>query len=149
VTETKIVSEQLSAMQSRIVQSPERKKRDITSMRTDVEDHRKAINTNEGKIRELQAKQAAFTSIERVRSAALGLYLTKVSGADMVLQDIKACVEQLTVIERETAELSAAEKALADVRDQQERKYMDKNDLQLRREVCLSPCVVQPRQITD
>jgi kinetochore protein Nuf2 len=48
---------------------------------------------------------------------------------------VRACVEQLVVIEKETAELAAAEKGLADARDQHERKLMDKNDLQLKKEV--------------
>jgi kinetochore protein Nuf2 len=68
IDQTTQAHDQLASTRSRIVQSPDRKRRNIDLMRTTVEDHRRAIAANEAKIRELQAKQAAFANIERVRA---------------------------------------------------------------------------------
>ena len=50
-------------------------------------------------------------------------------------QDVRSCVEQLQTIEKEMRTLDTAQKELADIRDQLERKKSDKSGLVNQREV--------------
>lgn len=65
--ETAIVTEKISRTKSRIVQDPERIKRNIATMSATVNEDKKTIASHEAKIRDLQAKIAALLNIEKVR----------------------------------------------------------------------------------
>lgn len=65
--ETAIVTEKINRTKSRIVQDPERIKRNITTMSVTVNEDKKTVASHESKIRDLQAKIAALLNIEKVR----------------------------------------------------------------------------------
>ena len=69
--ETAIVTEKINRTKSRIVQDPERIKRNIATMSATVNEDKKTIASHEGKIRDLQAKIAALLNIEKVRTRPL------------------------------------------------------------------------------
>lgn len=50
-------------------------------------------------------------------------------------QDVRSCVEQLQVIEKEMRTLDAAQKELADLKDTLDRKKGERAELIMRREV--------------
>ncbi|TFK82014.1 hypothetical protein K466DRAFT_317481 [Polyporus arcularius HHB13444] len=60
-------TENISRTRSRIVQSPERIKRNIASMGNTAAEEKRMLATNEAKTRDLQTKIAALLNIEKVR----------------------------------------------------------------------------------
>ncbi len=60
-------TENISRTRSRIVQSPERIKRNISSMGNTAAEEKRMLATNEAKTRDLQTKIAALLNIEKVR----------------------------------------------------------------------------------
>ena len=65
-----VVAENISRTRSRIVQSPERIKRNISTMGTTAAEDKRTVAANEAKIRDPQAKITALLNIEKVRSDA-------------------------------------------------------------------------------
>lgn len=107
------VSEAMTRTRSRIVQSPDRIKRTITTMSSAAIEDKKTVTMHEAKARELQAKINALLIVEK---------------------DIRSCIEQLQTIEKEIGALHFREKEFADLRDQLYGKTIDRNELKLRRE---------------
>ncbi|KAI0736553.1 Nuf2 family-domain-containing protein [Fomitopsis betulina] len=111
--ETAIVTEKINRTKSRIVQDPERIKRNITTMSVTVNEDKKTVASHESKIRDLQAKIAALLNIEK---------------------DVRSCIEQLQMMEKESNALDVSQKALADLRDQLDQKKSERLELEMRRE---------------
>ena len=61
-----IASENISRTRSRIVQSPERIKRNISAMGSAAAEDKRTVAANEAKTRDLQTKIAALFNIEKV-----------------------------------------------------------------------------------
>lgn len=66
-SEMDTLTDNISRTRSRIVQSPERIKRDIHSMGNSAAEEKRTVAANETKTRDLQAKIAALLNIEKVR----------------------------------------------------------------------------------
>ena len=66
-SEMDTLTDNISRTRSRIVQSPERIKRDIHSMGNSAAEEKRTVAANETKTRDLQAKIAALLNIERAR----------------------------------------------------------------------------------
>ena len=66
-SEMETVTDNISRTRSRIVQSPERIKRDIHSMGNSAAEEKRIVAANETKTRDLQAKVAALLNIEKAR----------------------------------------------------------------------------------
>ncbi|EIN07643.1 hypothetical protein PUNSTDRAFT_135161 [Punctularia strigosozonata HHB-11173 SS5] len=98
---------------ARIVQSPERIKRTITVMSHDVHEEKRVVAANEAKSRDLQAKINMISTIEK---------------------DVLSCLEQLQTIEKEMYLVEAAQKQLADLKDQQIDKESEKKSLYSKRD---------------
>ena len=81
-TEMATVTDTISRTRSRIVQSPERIKRNITSMGNTAAEDKRTVATNEAKTRDLQTKIAALLNIEKVRPT-LQLLLKSYSRASL------------------------------------------------------------------
>ncbi|KAI0646761.1 Nuf2 family-domain-containing protein [Trametes meyenii] len=113
VSEMNAATENINRTRSRIVQSPERIKRNISSMGHTAVEEKRAVVANEAKTRDLQAKIAALLNIEK---------------------DVRSCVEQLQVIEKEMRVLDAAQKELGDLKDTLDRKKGERAELVMRRE---------------
>lgn len=62
-----VVSENINRTRSRIVQSPERIKRNISTMGHTAAEDKRTVAANEAKTRDLQTKIAALLNIEKVR----------------------------------------------------------------------------------
>ncbi|KAJ8514657.1 hypothetical protein ONZ45_g7837 [Pleurotus djamor] len=107
------VSESINRTRSRIVQSPERIKRSIVIMGSTAQEDRKTLSALDAKVRDLQAKINALLNIEK---------------------ELRSCIEQLQVIEREMGSLQASQKELADLRDHLEMKHIERSELTLRQE---------------
>ncbi|KAF8078200.1 Nuf2 family-domain-containing protein [Lyophyllum atratum] len=107
------VSDAMARTRSRIVQSPERIKRTITSMSTTAVEDKKTVVMQEAKARDLQAKISALLSIEK---------------------DVRSCIEQLQTIEKEVRSLHISQKELVDLRDHLDDKNIERNELKLRQE---------------
>ena len=65
-TEMAAATENISRTRSRIVQSPERIKRIITTMGNTATEDKRTVAANEAKTRDLQTKIAALLNIEKV-----------------------------------------------------------------------------------
>ncbi|TFY68085.1 hypothetical protein EVJ58_g1230 [Rhodofomes roseus] len=111
--ETAIVTEKINRTKGRIVQDPERIKRNIATMSVTTTEDKKTVATHEGKIRDLQTKITALLNIEK---------------------EVRSCIEQLQTIEKETNALDASQKALIDLRDQLDQKKGERLELEMRRE---------------
>ncbi|KAI5983850.1 Nuf2 family-domain-containing protein [Pisolithus albus] len=111
--DTALLLDTISRTRSRIVQSPERIKRNITTMGAAAIEDKKAIAQHEAKARDLQAKISALSTIEK---------------------DLRACVEQLQTTEKEVQLLEAAQKELADVKDSMDYKKIERSELQMKKE---------------
>ncbi|KAF5355279.1 hypothetical protein D9758_006087 [Tetrapyrgos nigripes] len=111
--ELETVSDGNRRLRGRIVQSPERVKRTITTMSTTVIDDKKAMTQSEAKARDLTVKINALHKIE---------------------EDVRSCVEQLRVVEKEKRQLEESNHELADLRDQFEDKTIERSELQLKHE---------------
>lgn len=61
-----LVNDKVNRARGRIVQSPERIKRNIATMSVTAAEDKKTVNMHETKIRDLQAKIGALQNIERV-----------------------------------------------------------------------------------
>ena len=77
--EMNTITENISRTRSRIVQSPERIKRDIHNMGNSAAEEKRTVAANEAKTRDLQTKITALLNIEK---------------------DVRSCVEQLQTIEK-------------------------------------------------
>ncbi|KAG1715661.1 hypothetical protein ID866_1503 [Astraeus odoratus] len=111
--DTALLLDTMSRTRSRIVQSPERIKRNITTMGAAAIEDKKTIAQQEAKARDLQAKISALSNIEK---------------------DLRACVEQLQTTEKEVQLLEIAQKELADVKDSLDYKKIERSELQMRKE---------------
>ncbi|KAG5650919.1 hypothetical protein H0H81_010526 [Sphagnurus paluster] len=107
------VSDAITRKRSRIVQSPERIKRTITSMSSTAVEDKKTVLTQELKSRDLQTKINALLNIEK---------------------DVRSCIEQLQTIEKEVQSLRVSQKELADLQDHLDGKKIERNELKLRQE---------------
>ncbi|KAI0060855.1 hypothetical protein BV25DRAFT_1827411 [Artomyces pyxidatus] len=112
-SDTALATDAVTRIRSRIVQSPERIKRTITTMGTTANEDKKTLAAQEAKTRDLQAKVTALLNIEK---------------------DVRACVEQLQSIEKEVRSLEASQKELADTRDSLDDKRIERTELELRSE---------------
>ncbi|KAG9318295.1 Nuf2 family-domain-containing protein [Chiua virens] len=97
----------------RIVQSPERIKRNITAMGTTAIEDKKTLAMHEAKTRDLQAKITVLTNVEK---------------------EVRSCIEQLQTIEKEAQLLESSQKELADVKDSLDYKKIERMDLQMKKE---------------
>nr|GAT58016.1 predicted protein [Mycena chlorophos] len=111
--EVESVSDSLSRTRSRIVQSPERIKRSITTMTAGALQDKQMIALNESKARDLQSKITALSNIEK---------------------DVRGCVEQLQTIEKEVRSLQDSQKELGDLKDVFDRRQIDQRELHGQRE---------------
>ncbi|KIJ99575.1 hypothetical protein K443DRAFT_102011 [Laccaria amethystina LaAM-08-1] len=107
------ISDNITRTQSRIVQSPERIKRTITSMSTTTIEDKRTVHLHEVKARDLQTKITALLNIEK---------------------DVHGCVEQLQTIEREVQSLQVSQKELVELKDHLDDKKIERNELTLRQE---------------
>ncbi|KAH7913923.1 Nuf2 family-domain-containing protein [Hygrophoropsis aurantiaca] len=112
-SETGMTMDSITRTRSRIVQSPERIKRNISVMSTTAIEDKKAVATHEAKARDLQAKISALAAIDK---------------------DVRACVEQLQTIEKEVHALEASQKELSDLKDSLDYKKIERNELQMKKE---------------
>lgn len=64
-------SENINRTRTRIVQSPERIKRTISTMGHSAAEEKRTVASNEAKTRDLQTKIAALLNIEKVRPLRL------------------------------------------------------------------------------
>ncbi|KAJ7074414.1 Nuf2 family-domain-containing protein [Mycena amicta] len=101
------ISDSITRIRSRIVQSPERIKRTITTMSATAQQDKQTVSLHESKARDLQAKITALSNIEK---------------------DVRGCIEQLQTIEKEV------QKELHDLKDLVDRKQIEHKELHLHRE---------------
>ena len=106
--EMNAASEGISRTRARIVQSPERIKRSISTMGSAAAEDKRAVAANEAKTRDLQTKITALLNIEK---------------------DVRSCVEQLQTIEKVMRALDGAQKELGDLRDTLDRKKGERAEL--------------------
>jgi hypothetical protein len=52
-----------------------------------------------------------------------------------IIQDIRACIEQLQTIEKEVSSLETSQKELADLRDHLDGKNIERSELQMKQDV--------------
>ncbi|KIL00637.1 hypothetical protein PAXRUDRAFT_129394 [Paxillus rubicundulus Ve08.2h10] len=112
-SDTALLLDNIQRTRARIVQSPERIKRNITTMGTTAIEDKKALSMQEAKARDLQAKITVLTNIEK---------------------DVRGCIEQLQTIEKEVQLLEGAQKELADVKDSLDYKTIERSELQMKKE---------------
>ncbi|KAI0688744.1 Nuf2 family-domain-containing protein [Cytidiella melzeri] len=112
-TSVSSMSELITRTRARIVQSPERITSNIRTMSTTLAQDKQTVASNEAKLRDLQLKSAALTTIEK---------------------DVRACIEQLQAVEKETALIDASKKTLTDLKDALSEKSSDLKELELRHE---------------
>ncbi|KAF8185055.1 Nuf2 family-domain-containing protein [Mycena galopus ATCC 62051] len=106
-------SETIARTRSRIVQSPERMKKNITQMSSTAIEDKQTVAMHEAKARDLQAKINAFSNIEK---------------------DVRSCIEQLQTIEKEVCSLQDSQKELHELKDLCEGKQIERKELHLRQE---------------
>ncbi|PCH38744.1 hypothetical protein WOLCODRAFT_149687 [Wolfiporia cocos MD-104 SS10] len=111
--ETLLIAEQIGPTRSRVVQSPNRIRRNIVTMFATASEDKRTLAMNEAKIRDLQAKIAALLNIEKA---------------------VRECVEQLKMYEKETRALDAAQKELGNLRDHLDLKKSERTELLLKRD---------------
>ncbi|KAF8840994.1 hypothetical protein BDN67DRAFT_967767 [Paxillus ammoniavirescens] len=112
-SDTALLLDNIQRTRARIVQSPERIKRNITTMGTTAIEDKKALSIQEAKARDLQAKITVLTNIEK---------------------DVRGCIEQLQTIEKEVQLFEGAQKELADVKDSLDYKTIERSELQMKKE---------------
>ncbi|PBK96524.1 hypothetical protein ARMGADRAFT_924205 [Armillaria gallica] len=120
--ELESVSESVNRTRSRVVQSPERIKRTISTMSTSANEDKKIVTMQENKAKELQAKFNALHNIER---ASYSL--------DTEFRYLR-CIEQLQTVEKEERLLQESHKELGGLRDDLEGKKIELSELRLKRE---------------
>jgi len=111
--ELKVVDATVARTRSRIVQSPERIKRSISTMSTSALEEKKAVAMHDTKARNLQTKMNALHNIEK---------------------DVRGCIEQLQTIDTEVQNLQRSQKDLAKQQNDLEGKIIEKNELLLRQQ---------------
>ncbi|CDO69122.1 hypothetical protein BN946_scf185042.g24 [Trametes cinnabarina] len=116
-SEMATVSENINRTRSRIVQSPERIKRNISTMGHTAAEEKRTIAANEAKTRDLQTKIAALLNIEKASHSL-----------------IRSAFDVMPVIEKEMRALDAAQKELGDLKDTLDRKKGERAELVMRRE---------------
>ncbi|KAJ7273400.1 Nuf2 family-domain-containing protein [Mycena rebaudengoi] len=107
------ISDAMTRTRSRIVQSPERIKRTITTMTSTAIEDKQMVAMHETKARDLQAKINALSNIEK---------------------DVRGCVEQLQTIEKEVRSLEDSQKELHELKDLLEGKEIERKELSLKQE---------------
>lgn len=112
-----VTTDAVDRLRSRIVQSPERIKRTITTMGATVNEDKKQVSLYENKARDLQVKIAALATIEK---------------------DLRGCVEQLQTIEKEVHLLEASKKEVMDLNDHLDNRKVERSELQMRQSVRLT-----------
>jgi kinetochore protein Nuf2 len=132
-SDTALLMDNIQRTRARIVQSPERIKRNITTMGTTAIEDKKALSIQEAKARDLQAKITVLTNIEKVSSSFAYMHYSQVFPCQ--LQDVRGCIEQLQTIEKEVQLLEGAQKELADVKDSLDYKTIERSELQMKKEV--------------
>ncbi|KAH8988370.1 Nuf2 family-domain-containing protein [Lactarius akahatsu] len=108
-TQTALASDGVSRVRSRVVQSPERKRRNISTMRDSV----------------AEDKKVQMLLIERQRELRV-----KVSALKNITKDMRMCVEALQTMRKETDALEEAQRSLLDTQDCLDKQ---KDDLKLDR----------------
>ncbi|TFY79879.1 hypothetical protein EWM64_g4131 [Hericium alpestre] len=98
---------------ARIVQSPERIKRTISTMGATASEDKRTLAAHEVKTRELQTKVSALLNIEK---------------------DVRASVEQLQTIEKEVRALELSQREVADSKDNSDEKKIERTELEMRHE---------------
>ncbi|KAG8217350.1 Nuf2 family-domain-containing protein [Butyriboletus roseoflavus] len=117
-SDTSLLLDNIQRTRSRIVQSPERIKRNISTMGVTAIEDKKTLAMQEAKARDLQAKITVLTNIEK---------------------DVRSCIEQLQTIEKEVHLLESSQKELADVKDSLDYKKIERIELQMKREARCHP----------
>ncbi|KAG1749143.1 Nuf2 family-domain-containing protein [Suillus paluster] len=112
-SESALLMDSNSRTRSRIVQSPERIRRNITTMGATAIEEKRAVALHEAKARDLQAKISALVNIEK---------------------DVRSCIEQLQTTEKEVQLLEASQKELAELKDSLEYKKVERGELQKKTE---------------
>ncbi|KAG0706409.1 Nuf2 family-domain-containing protein [Suillus ampliporus] len=112
-SESALLMDNNSRTRSRIVQSPERIRRNIMTMGATAIEDKKAVALHEVKARDLQAKISALVNIEK---------------------DVRSCIEQLQTTEKEVQLLEASQKELAELKDSLEYKKVECGELQKKTE---------------
>ncbi|OAX43797.1 hypothetical protein K503DRAFT_765525 [Rhizopogon vinicolor AM-OR11-026] len=107
-SESALLMDSNSRTRSRIVQSPERIRRNIVTMGATAIEDKKLVASHEVKARDLQAKISALVNIEK---------------------DIRSCIEQLQTTEKEVQILEGSQKELADLKDSLEYKKVERGEL--------------------
>lgn len=107
------VSDAIGHTRSRVVQSPERIKRTILTMSATALEEKRTVALHESKARDLQAKLNGLSNNEK---------------------DVRSCVEQFQVIEKEISVLDVSRKELAELRDQIDNKTIERNEFKLKLE---------------
>ncbi|KAN0105253.1 Nuf2 family domain containing protein [Russula decolorans] len=108
-----LATDGVARVRARVVQSPERIRRTITSMGNTANEDKRAYVSRQATIDELQAKVSALLNIEK---------------------DFRASVEQLQALEKETHVLMVSEKVLTDSRDSHEKQKNERKASLLRAE---------------
>ncbi|KAH9998986.1 Nuf2 family-domain-containing protein [Russula vinacea] len=108
-----LATDGVSRVRARVVQSPERIRRTISSMGSTANEDKRTYVSRQATIDELQAKVSALLNIEK---------------------DFRASVEQLQTLEKETHALVVAEKVLTDSRDSYEKQKNERKGSLLRAE---------------
>ncbi|KAH9967904.1 Nuf2 family-domain-containing protein [Russula dissimulans] len=103
----------VARIRARVVQSPDRMRRTITTMGNTANEDKRTYISRRAIIDELQPKVSALLNIEK---------------------DFRASVEQLQALERETHALQVAEKTLTDSRDSLEKQMNERKGSLLRAE---------------
>ncbi|KAG7094028.1 hypothetical protein E1B28_007650 [Marasmius oreades] len=107
------VEADIQRINGRIVQSPDRVKRAISTMGNQVSEDKALVAKNEAKARELQIRIKALNSIS---------------------EDLQSCIDQLQVIEKEAESLESSQRELAELKAQYEDKEVERNEQKLRQE---------------
>jgi len=129
--DTTLLLDAMSRTRSRIVQSPERIKHNITTMAVAAIEDKKIIAQQDAKARDLQAKLSALATIDKVSSMELIFTFDSM----LLMQDLRTCVEQLQTTDKEVQLLEASQKELADVKDSLDYKNIERSELQMKKEV--------------
>ncbi|THH10174.1 hypothetical protein EW146_g8456 [Bondarzewia mesenterica] len=110
-TDTAVAADTVSRTRSRIVQSPERIRRNITTMGTTATEDKRTLAAQEAKIRDLQTKVTNLLSIEK---------------------EVRATLEQLQTIEKEVYAVENTQKEHIDTRDHHDQKKIERTELEMR-----------------
>ncbi|KAF9269120.1 hypothetical protein L218DRAFT_851920 [Marasmius fiardii PR-910] len=107
------VEADIQRIHGRIVQSPERVKRAISTMGNQVSEDKALVAKNEAKTRELLTRTKALNSIS---------------------EEMQSCIDQLQVIEKEVELLESSQRELTELKTQYEDREVERNEQKLRQE---------------